>query len=67
MSVDRNTSKSSKKMASLEEDVKEGEARIIELEHSLTQLEEEAKNVRAAQEKLRVGVAIRHYILFLTS
>ena len=58
MCVGRNTSKSTKKVASLDEEVKEGETRITELEHSLAQLQEEAKNVLAAQEKLRVGMAM---------
>ena len=50
----RNTAKCRKKVGSLEEEVKEMESRINELQDTLSALEQEAKEVIAAQEKLRV-------------
>lgn len=53
--VCRNTSKSKKKVSSLEEEVSEVESRISELQDTLVTLEQEAKEVVTAQQKLRVS------------
>lgn len=55
----RNTVKCKKKVASLEEEAKELEARKEELRVVLTSLEDEAREILAKQEQLRVGGALK--------